>query len=114
MQAHFKLVLSLLTDSLADATHIFDGLSDFPTHVAHMRSGSFVQQPSPWPITSPTTLATRNPSAASLYVIALQWLKEDRENRRELEKEGKKMRGARKNEVRFYHLHPICRSLSIA
>ncbi|KAK0190948.1 P-loop containing nucleoside triphosphate hydrolase protein [Armillaria mellea] len=72
------------------ATHIFDGLNDFPTHVAHMRFGSFTTPPTPWPFTDQPT--------STLYSVALQWLKEDREYRRELEKNGLKLRGARKNE----------------
>ncbi|PBK69611.1 P-loop containing nucleoside triphosphate hydrolase protein [Armillaria solidipes] len=72
------------------ATHIFDGLNDFPTHVAHMRFGSFTTPPTPWPFTERPT--------STLYSVALQWLKEDREYRRELEKNGLKLRGARKDE----------------
>ncbi|PBL02546.1 P-loop containing nucleoside triphosphate hydrolase protein [Armillaria gallica] len=72
------------------ATHIFDGLNDFPTHVAHMRFGSFTTPPTPWPFTDRPT--------STLYSVALQWLKEDREYRRELEKNGLKLRGARKDE----------------
>ncbi|KAK0242771.1 P-loop containing nucleoside triphosphate hydrolase protein [Armillaria nabsnona] len=72
------------------ATHIFDGLNDFPTHVAHMRFGSFTTPPTPWPFTDQPT--------STLYSVALQWLKEDREYRRELEKNGLKLRGARKDE----------------
>ncbi|KAK0230779.1 P-loop containing nucleoside triphosphate hydrolase protein [Armillaria fumosa] len=72
------------------ATHIFDGLNDFPTHVAHMRFGSFTTPPTPWPLTGQPT--------STLYSVALQWLKEDREYRRELEKNGLKLRGARKDD----------------
>lgn len=71
-----------------DATHIYDGLTSglCPTHVAHMRLGSFSTEPTPWPINNTT-----------LYQTALQWLKEDRDHRRELEKRGRKSRGARRN-----------------
>lgn len=72
-----------------DATHIFDGLDSFPTHVAHMRFGSFVIDPTPWP----------SPSTLGLYHMALQWLREDRKYRFELERKGRKIRGARRNEV---------------
>ncbi|KAK0206550.1 P-loop containing nucleoside triphosphate hydrolase protein [Desarmillaria ectypa] len=72
------------------ATHIFDGLNDFPTHVAHMRFGSFVTPPTLWPFVDQPT--------PTLYSVALQWLKQDREYRRELEKNGLKLRGARKDE----------------
>ena len=80
---------------LVDATHIFDGLNAFPTHVAHMRLGAFAKVPSPWPFKDAAE-AGRN---TQLYNIALQWLREDREHRRELEKAGRKLRGARKDEV---------------
>ncbi|KAF8974754.1 P-loop containing nucleoside triphosphate hydrolase protein [Flammula alnicola] len=82
------------------ATHIFDGLNDFPTHIAHMRFGSFATLPTPWPYTESNALATAVPSTTPLYNIALQWLKQDREFSRELERQGKKVvRGARKNET---------------
>ncbi|KIM53823.1 hypothetical protein SCLCIDRAFT_138141 [Scleroderma citrinum Foug A] len=76
------------------ATHIFDGLNSFPTHVAHMRLGSFVTHPIPWPLTSSTASASRD-----LYHTALHWLKEDREHRLELERQGRKTRGATRNET---------------
>ncbi|KAF9569083.1 P-loop containing nucleoside triphosphate hydrolase protein [Agrocybe pediades] len=73
------------------ATHIFDGLNDFPTHVAHMRFGSFVTLPTPWDLSKKST---------TLYQVALNWLKEDREFRKELERTGKTIaRGARRNEA---------------
>ena len=80
---------------MTDATHIFDGLDNFPTHVAHMRLGSFVTLPTAWPFPDVTTkgLNTR------LYSVALQWLKEDRAHRAELEKSGRKKRGAKTTEV---------------
>ncbi|KAF9651256.1 P-loop containing nucleoside triphosphate hydrolase protein [Thelephora ganbajun] len=71
------------------ATHIFDGLNDFPTHVAHLRLGAFIQPPAPWDTTDKSRL--------SLCDIALQWLTEDRAHRRQLELKGRKMRGARRN-----------------
>lgn len=86
----------------ADATHIFDGLNNFPTHVAHMHLGTFLAQPTPWPITpdvySKTVAVDLGPSP-TLYALALQWLGEDRERRRELEKHGRKKRGAKTVEV---------------
>jgi hypothetical protein len=78
-----------------DATHIFDGLGSFPTHIAHMRFGSFVTEPTLWP-----SGFTNGNQTLTLYNTALQWLKEDRDYRRELEKQGRKSRGAR-NEVCF-------------
>ncbi|KAI6047206.1 P-loop containing nucleoside triphosphate hydrolase protein [Pisolithus marmoratus] len=77
------------------ATHIFDGLDSFPTHVAHMRLGYFVTEPMPWSCI-PSAVS---PSISSLYHTALSWLKEDREHRRELERLGRKTRGARRNEA---------------
>jgi len=82
-----------------DATHIFDGLNNFPTHVAHMRLGSFVTPPSAWPIVPTSTLATQFSASTTLYNVALQWLKEDRDHRRDLEIQGMKRRGARRDEV---------------
>ncbi|KAF9222029.1 P-loop containing nucleoside triphosphate hydrolase protein [Gyrodon lividus] len=76
------------------ATHIFDGLDSFPTHVAHMRLGSFLTEPAPWPFASSQIL-----KSVTLYNTALQWLKEDREHRRELEKQGRKSRGAQRNQT---------------
>jgi len=88
------------------ATHIFDGLNAFPTHIAHMRFGEFVTEPTPWPITSPSTAHAETARAApiyappsSLYSVALQWLTEDREYRKQLEKQGRKSRGARRDET---------------
>jgi len=76
------------------ATHIFDGLKDFPTHVAHIRLGSFVQQLTAWP---PSDVGSNNDNP--LYDIALKWLIDDREHRRNLENQGRKVRGARRDEV---------------
>ncbi|RXW25251.1 hypothetical protein EST38_g603 [Candolleomyces aberdarensis] len=79
------------------ATHIFDGLSNFPTHIVHMQLGSFVQDPIPW--ASSNSLSS-SAGTSSLYDVALQWLKEDREKRRGLEAEGQKIaRGARRNQT---------------
>ena len=78
------------------ATHIFDGLDDFPTHIAHMRDGSFVIPPVPWPF-SGGNAGTGRGSGSGLYTIALAWLKEDQEARRAAEKAGMvlKTRGSR-------------------
>ena len=67
-----------------------------------MRFGSFVTI-TPW---APMGLNQPGVSSAlaPLYGIALQWLKEDREFRQELEKQGQKMRGARRNEVNMSQL----------
>jgi len=81
------------------ATHIFDGLNNFPTHVAHMHLGSFPTPPAAWPVTPTSPLASQFSPSTTLYGVALQWLKEDRDCRRELEKSGRKTRGARRNET---------------
>ncbi|KAF4602412.1 CCR4-NOT regulatory complex component [Pleurotus pulmonarius] len=78
------------------ATHIFDGLGGFPTHIAHMRFGSFVTPPTPWPIAD---TPTRPGTSSALYSVALEWIREDREHRRQLEKEGMKKRGARREQA---------------
>ncbi|KAG8935133.1 CCR4-NOT regulatory complex component [Tulasnella sp. 418] len=82
------------------ATHIFDGINNFPTHVAHMRNGTFVSPPVSWPPTELTQLSSTG-AGSSLHALALQWLKEDRALRRAEEKSGilKKTRGARTTEV---------------
>ncbi|KAL0949945.1 hypothetical protein HGRIS_009970 [Hohenbuehelia grisea] len=82
------------------ATHIFDGLGHFPTHIAHMRFGSFVTPPTPWPFTDAPALVTSESGARStLYNVALQWLREDRDHRRSLEGQGDmKKRGARRGQ----------------
>ncbi|KAF9520339.1 hypothetical protein BS47DRAFT_1370474 [Hydnum rufescens UP504] len=83
------------------ATHIFDGLNHFPTHVAHLRDGQFVLHPSPWPfpqdLVDKQTSAALTNSGSSLHALALAWLKEDREVRRQAEQSGRlaKTRGAR-------------------
>jgi len=63
-----------------------------------MRHGQFVEEPIPW---NPTNGLSLTPSgSSSLYTMALQWLKEDRDIRRELEKAGQKVtRGARRDQV---------------
>ncbi|PIL37530.1 ATP-binding cassette transporter [Ganoderma sinense ZZ0214-1] len=79
------------------ATHIFDGLNNFPTHVAHMHLGTFLMEPTAWPFTSETmggTSVDLGPKP-TLYAVALQWLREDRDRRRALEAQGRKSRGAR-------------------
>ncbi|KAJ7228688.1 P-loop containing nucleoside triphosphate hydrolase protein [Mycena pura] len=80
------------------ATHIFDGLNEFPTRIAHMSFGRLVTPPSPWPLTHESPLNARFGSS-TLYHVALQWLKEDREHRRELERQGRKLRGARRDQT---------------
>ncbi|KAH9939954.1 P-loop containing nucleoside triphosphate hydrolase protein [Amylocystis lapponica] len=84
------------------ATHIFDGLNNFPTHVAHMHLGTFLSQPTPWPLTSTAAAQVGSVELGpnlTLYRLALQWLQEDRERRRVLENQGRKTRGARNDKV---------------
>lgn len=88
-----------------DATHIFDGLQSFPTHICHLQLG---RTPSPlltWPITNPAESGSEaKHSHSDLLEIALEWLTEDRNLRRRLEKEkGKKSRGARKTDVSAFN-----------
>ncbi|KAI0774750.1 P-loop containing nucleoside triphosphate hydrolase protein [Trametes elegans] len=84
------------------ATHIFDGLNDFPTHVGHMHLGTFLMEPTAWPFNDASaagaTSADLGPNP-TLYAVALQWLSEDRERRRALEAQGRKRRGARRDKV---------------
>jgi len=78
------------------ATHIFDGLNKFPTHIAHMRLGSFVADPIPWSLSSVDSAEAPD---RTLFRTALQWLREDREHRRELEATAsRKTRGARRGQ----------------
>ncbi|MBW0481283.1 hypothetical protein O181_020998 [Austropuccinia psidii MF-1] len=93
------------------ATHIYDGLNNFPTHVCHLQLGSTTPHcPIRWPIPTPTPKVydgiptsaleeIRSPEriGSSLLIVALHWLKEDRELRLKLEAEGRasfKKRGA--------------------
>ena len=69
-----------------DATHIFDGLKSFPTHVAHLQLGTTTGELHKW---SP------NAKQEDLYNLALGWTREDRDLRREQEKEKGRMRGPR-------------------
>ena len=89
----------IVTNCITDATHIYDGLDDFPTHIAHMHLGSMVTPPSPWPILPESPLSAQFTPFTPLYSVALQWLREDRDKRRELERHGLKTRGARRNQV---------------
>jgi hypothetical protein len=67
-----------------------------------------VTGPVPWPITNDGhPLKDNFPIPMTLYNVALQWLKDDREFRRRLENQGRKLRGARRNEVR-YLLDCVC------
>ena len=58
-----------------------------------MRFGHFVGDPMPWFALNLSNGGTV--SGSSLHAQALQWLKDDREFRLELENKGRKGRGAR-------------------
>jgi len=76
---------------LLDATHIFDGLSSFPTHVCHLQLGSTPEPLLQWkPVSGKTE---------DLFSLALKWIRSDRDLRRAKEKEKGRIRGPRK-EVR--------------
>ncbi len=65
----------------------------------------------PWPLPSIVPQSPGNSERApdsTLFQIAIQWLREDREHRRELEKAGRKTRGARRSQVRKRHDHLGC------
>lgn len=64
-----------------------------------MRFGALVTGPVPWPVTNEHPLKDTFPIPTTLYNVALQWLKDDRDFRRGLENQGRKLRGARRNEV---------------
>lgn len=62
-----------------------------------MHLGTFLMEPTAWPFTSGTiggTSVDLGPTP-TLYKVALQWLREDRDRRRALEVQGRKRRGAR-------------------
>ncbi|GAA6014354.1 hypothetical protein JCM10207_005430 [Rhodosporidiobolus poonsookiae] len=97
--------------TLLYATHIFDGLDAFPTHLCHMQLGSTLP-PSPlaWPLrpggagreTVPQEVLGRmeDPErrGSRMLELALHWLEEDRKVRveKEVQEGGKQRRGARK------------------
>lgn len=92
------------------ATHIFDGLDNFPTHVCHLQIGTTTTpEPIPWPIPPSSEthvgitseaireISSPNRIGSKLLILALHWLREDRLIRTELEAQGDpafKKRGA--------------------
>lgn len=56
--------------------------------------------PTPWPPSS-VDPPLGDKDCPTLFQTALEWLREDREYRRELEKAGRKTRGARRGQVRI-------------
>jgi CCR4-NOT complex subunit CAF16 len=100
------------------ATHIFDGLHTFPTHICHLQLGKTPSDLLPWPLPSSSTkpldetkkndevgklvsaIEVPDGRYSDLLKVVLGWLREDRDLRREKEKAKGRMRGARK-EVRY-------------
>jgi CCR4-NOT complex subunit CAF16 len=96
------------------ATHIFDGLDRFPTHVCHLQLG---QTLSPklieWPVQPGAEYADiskevmakmedPNRVGSRLFEVAMSWLVEDKRKRVELEQagvDGFRTRGASKQET---------------
>ncbi|WVQ68197.1 uncharacterized protein L199_006404 [Kwoniella botswanensis] len=81
------------------ATHIFDGLRNFPTKICHMQLGSTPRGIVSWP---PANVPV---SELDLFTLALGWLREDRELRRIKEKEKGRVRGPKtdtKDRITFY------------
>lgn len=85
------------------ATHIFDGLQAFPTHLAHMRLGSTTTAlPIEWPAKTPGDIAALPPQSVTdkdrdlspLLNVSLAWLREDRELRSQAELKRGRKRGA--------------------
>ncbi|EGG00619.1 uncharacterized protein MELLADRAFT_93120 [Melampsora larici-populina 98AG31] len=94
------------------ATHIFDGLDTFPTHVCHLQLGATVAPiAQEWPLDPnnpkhvvdiPTEIIQKmldpNRIGSKLLILALHWLTEDRKIRLALEAEGRagfRKRGAK-------------------
>jgi hypothetical protein len=77
------------TADLIDATHIFDGLTVFPTHIAHLQLGATPDDLVMWDTKRPTE---------DLFNLALNWIRVDRDLRREQEKARGRERGP-KNDV---------------
>ncbi|KAK1927015.1 P-loop containing nucleoside triphosphate hydrolase protein [Papiliotrema laurentii] len=68
------------------ATHIFDGLSVFPTHISHLQLGSTAGELREW---EPEL------KHEDLFNLALEWIREDRDLRRAKEKAAGRRRGPR-------------------
>jgi CCR4-NOT complex subunit CAF16 len=86
------------TEILTDATHIYDHIETFPTHISHLRLGT---TPDEMVTYTPTSTITEDAEGAEakrgeLLGIALRWLKEDREVRKQRDKERGKERGAKR------------------
>lgn len=81
------------------ATHIFDGLDNVPSHVAHIQLGKTTQpEPIPWPITDENVpgvpkgvvaeMEKGDRAGSKMLALALRWLSEDKEVRHGLERQG--------------------------
>ncbi|CAK9782779.1 unnamed protein product [Cutaneotrichosporon oleaginosum] len=64
------------------ATHIFDGLGSFPNKIVHIQLGATPKPTIEW-----------GPGSGDLFNVALGWLREDRELRREKEAARGRVRG---------------------
>lgn len=134
------LVRSRLLDWLAEetttrgatvlyATHIFDGLDQWPTHLCHLQLGSTLPpSPMPWPLPAslaadllPEEVLTRmddpNRRGSRLLEVALHWLVVDRRERvdREIAESGREKRGAQEANISseaFYRKCVTSRALS--
>ena len=81
-----------------DATHIFDGLSAFPSHICHLRLGS-----------TPTPLYSwqEQGSTEDLFLLALKWLREDRDFRRVKEEAAGRVRGPKEDVSINQKIHAV-------
>lgn len=66
-----------------------------------MRLGSFVTTPTSWPITKDSALSAQFQTGTPLFKVALQWLREDKAYREELENQGLRKTRGRRIEVLF-------------
>jgi hypothetical protein len=83
--------------SHTDATHIYDHIETFPTHICHLRLG---RTPDEMVTYTPTSTIMEDSVAAEekrgeLLGIALKWLREDREVRNRRDKKRGRERGAK-------------------
>ena len=79
--------LLLKTVLIPDATHIFDGLSKFPSHIAHLQLGTTPRPTREW--------SSSEHRMEDLFNLALEWIREDRDLRRIKEKSKGRTRGPR-------------------
>ncbi|GAA5937848.1 putative ATP-binding cassette family ATPase CAF16 [Sporobolomyces koalae] len=107
------------------ATHIFDGLDSFPTHLCHLQLGSTIPpSPLPWPLPNNSDLPEEGQvpdhvrdrmqredrSGSRMLELCLYWLESDKKARieREVQETGGQRRGAQsgsgqeRDSERFY------------